>query len=92
MIDRDWVIGKPLEFGRISGFSCHQPSKFNPLLVLLENTLVKELFLLDGQNWNVDLVRSLFWDDEACLILATPISRCNINDKYIWALIEDGIF
>lgn len=64
----------------------------SPPSVLHDNTLVKELFLLDVQSWNVDLVLSLFGVDEAHLILATHISRRNSNDKYLWGLTEDGTF
>lgn len=52
------------------------------------NELLKEM----GSAWNEDLIRSIFWDEEARAILSIPLGKLTRDDKLIWALIENDNF
>lgn len=62
----------------------------SPPAVLDENALVTELFQANRMEWNVNLVKHIFWDEDAQAILSIPISTRNTPDKLIWGLSADG--
>lgn len=44
------------------------------------------------KEWNVSLVKDIFWEEEAQTILFIPISARDALDKLIWKLSDDGSF
>lgn len=48
--------------------------------------------IVNGLNWDVDLVRGLFVDEEADIIIGIPLSLSNRDDRYVYKFSEDGKF
>jgi hypothetical protein len=72
-----------------------QPSTFkiqSPCISLPIDAKVAELFDPAGGGWNVQLVKSIFNEEEAALICNIPLSRYNQKDKLIWRAAKSGLF
>lgn len=41
-------------------------------------------------DWNEEMIKDIFWEDEAKAILSIPLGSSNTEDKLIWALVEGG--
>lgn len=55
-----------------------------------ENMTVNELMNEDNLSWNAELIRGLFAEEEAELILGIPLSVRSREDKLVWAPFKDG--
>lgn len=55
-------------------------------------TKVSDLILSDSNNWNQQLIKEVFWETEAELILNIPISQTGRKDKLVWYLTNNGLF
>lgn len=53
---------------------------------------VKELLVEDDTEWNVNLLQSIFWEEEIKVILSIPLGQNRSEDKPIWALIDKCAF
>lgn len=58
--------------------------------ILPQTTTIKELLIEGGTTWNEELINSIFWVNETKAILSIPLSKNWVEDKLIWALIENG--
>ncbi|KAL0411938.1 UNVERIFIED_CONTAM: hypothetical protein Slati_3783500 [Sesamum latifolium] len=43
-------------------------------------------------DWQVDLVKTIFWPDDSASILAIPLSRIGDADRLIWHYSKSGVF
>jgi ribonuclease HI len=62
----------------------------SPCQILTEEARVSEL--MANNNWNIPLIRSIFWEDEAEIICSLPLSRYWSKDKLIWKGTKNGEF
>ncbi|KAG6650161.1 hypothetical protein CIPAW_06G023000 [Carya illinoinensis] len=71
---------------RLSSFSIQSPVKGMDAAAR-----VKDLIEEGGGIWKEDLVKSIFNEEDACLICSLPTSRTSLPDKQIWAFTNNGI-
>ncbi|XP_042984282.1 uncharacterized protein LOC122313374 [Carya illinoinensis] len=57
----------------------------SPLKILEPEAKVEKLIEEGCGRWKADLIKEIFTEEEADLILNTPISQTNLDDKQIWA-------
>ncbi|KAL0329501.1 UNVERIFIED_CONTAM: putative mitochondrial protein [Sesamum radiatum] len=53
---------------------------------------VHDLVSEDLHDWNVELIRAIFWPEDQDLILQTPLSLVSSVDLLVWHYSENGIF
>ncbi|XP_040988933.1 uncharacterized protein LOC121236548 [Juglans microcarpa x Juglans regia] len=63
-----------------------------PINTLDIETKVGALIDEDSNSWKIDLVETIFKEEEAKLICSIPISRSGASDRRIWASLERGNF
>lgn len=68
-------------------FQVQSPKKILPSIAIVNELLVER-----GTEWNVNLIQSIFWEEETKAILSIPVGQFQREDKLIWAMIEKGIF
>lgn len=66
-------------------FQVQSPNKQLPM-----EATMKELIKDDGSAWNEELIKNIFWEEEAKAILSIPLGRSGRVDEIIWALTEMG--
>lgn len=54
--------------------------------------MVSDLFLAGTKQWNKQLIKEIFWEEEADQILHTPISQVGREDKMVWNFTKNGFF
>ncbi|KAG7994699.1 hypothetical protein I3843_01G071600 [Carya illinoinensis] len=64
----------------------------SPIKVLSSEATVAELIDHSTKSWKRDLVQEIFEEEEASVILQTPISSLNSKDKLIWHGTQNGSF
>ena len=64
----------------------------SPRTLLPEDATVNVLIDADHGTWRSDLVRELFLNFEADIILSIPLSTCMPRDKLVWAATPNGKF
>ncbi|XP_042954621.1 uncharacterized protein LOC122291036 [Carya illinoinensis] len=63
-----------------------------PINMLDSETRVEPLIDKDCRSWTVDLVQSVFREEEAKLICSIPISRRGASDRRIWVGSDRGTY
>lgn len=58
----------------------------------LKNATVSSLMILQGLEWDMDVLEGIFDPRDRELILKIPIARCMNNDDIIWVGEEKGNF
>ncbi|KAK4387778.1 putative mitochondrial protein [Sesamum angolense] len=53
---------------------------------------VHDLISEDLHDWNVELIRAMFWPEDRDLILQTPLSLVGSVDLLVWHYSKNGIF
>ncbi|KAL0331177.1 UNVERIFIED_CONTAM: hypothetical protein Sangu_1663200 [Sesamum angustifolium] len=53
---------------------------------------VRDLISEDLHDWNVELIRAMFWPEDRDLILQTPLSLVGSVDLLVWHYSKNGIF
>ncbi|KAL0390869.1 UNVERIFIED_CONTAM: putative mitochondrial protein [Sesamum calycinum] len=53
---------------------------------------VHELFSEDLHDWNVELIRAMFWPEDRDLILQLPLSLVGSVDLLVWHYSKNGLF
>ena len=64
----------------------------SPRTLLPEDAIVNVLIDADHGTWRSDLVRELFLNFEADIILSIPLSTRMPGDKLVWAATPNGKF
>lgn len=62
----------------------------SPVQILDPEARVSSLIDSSTGLWDVALIRSLFWPDEADIICGLPLSPMNQPDKVIWGVLQRG--
>ncbi|KAL0310308.1 UNVERIFIED_CONTAM: putative mitochondrial protein [Sesamum calycinum] len=62
----------------------------DPLISML--LWVHELFSEDLHDWNVELIRAMFWPEDRDLILQLPLSLVGSVDLLVWHYSKNGLF
>lgn len=61
-------------------------------MILSKSATIKGCIIASGSEWDEDMIKSIFWKDEAKAILSIPLGITNLEDKLIWTLIKSGVF
>ncbi|XP_019158496.1 PREDICTED: uncharacterized protein LOC109155235 [Ipomoea nil] len=73
------------------------PSPDNPKIItphfpLLQNESVSALFKVDNTGWHEEVIREIFYERDANLILSIPLALGTRRDKLIWNSDSKGTF
>lgn len=65
----------------------------SPTMILSKSATVKELIIAFESEWDEDMIKAIFWEDEVKAILSIHLGTTNLeDDKLIWALKENDVF
>lgn len=64
----------------------------SPTKILPKSVNVKELFSTITSDWNEDIIKAIFWEDETKTILSIQLGTINLEDKLIWVSTKNGAF
>lgn len=64
----------------------------SPTKILSKSSIVKELITASRSEWYENMIKNIFWKEEAKAILSIPFGTKNLEDKLNWAIIENGLF
>ncbi|KAL0397552.1 UNVERIFIED_CONTAM: hypothetical protein Scaly_0203600 [Sesamum calycinum] len=78
---KDPWLPRPLTFGPIT-----------PPLGHLSEMKVSDLIDPQTQDWNAQLIRSIFWPVDSDLILGIPLGHLGLEDQIVWHHTKNGIF
>ncbi|XP_019172074.1 PREDICTED: uncharacterized protein LOC109167507 [Ipomoea nil] len=73
------------------------PDRLNPRIIsypypLMEHVTVADLIDPNLYGWDEDVIRSMFNQRDANLIMRIPLPRHHAHDKLIWGTEDDGMF
>ncbi|KAL0310148.1 UNVERIFIED_CONTAM: hypothetical protein Sangu_2458200 [Sesamum angustifolium] len=78
---KDPWLPRPLTFGLIT-----------PPLGHMSEMKVSDLIDPQTQDWNAQLIRSIFWSVDSDLILGIPLGHLGLEDQIVWHHTKNGIF
>ncbi|KAL0327681.1 UNVERIFIED_CONTAM: hypothetical protein Sangu_1846100 [Sesamum angustifolium] len=78
---KDPWLPRPLTFGPIT-----------PPLDHMSEMKVSDLIDPQTQDWNAQLIRSIFWPVDSDLILGIPLGHLGLEDQIVWHHTKNGIF
>ena len=85
-------MGRISIFGKINGSQIHSPINLSLRTLLPEDATVHVLIDVDHGIWRSDLVRELFLNFEADIILSIPLSTRMPRDKVVWVATPNSKF
>lgn len=63
-----------------------------PIIPGMEEIKVSSLFMIDRLDWDLDILRDLFIEDDVQQILKIPLSYSREEDTWLWLEEENGMY
>ncbi|KAK4407773.1 hypothetical protein Sango_0358300 [Sesamum angolense] len=90
--DGEWAQEHQYAYGRILGSHATAFGLITPPLGHMSEMKVSDLIDPQTQDWNAQLIRSIFWPVDNDLILGIPLGHLGLEDQIVWHHTKNGIF